>query len=200
MKYCAIDIDDVLGSFSAVLNPALNKTFKRDIPVESWLNFNMTPLYDINSEQFFDVIISQGLLSQMLPYADTRQALQRLKDAGYAIVLITSRGYHPQALELTKAWLAEHRLPYLDLIIKPEGITKAEASRLAYPKGFEFMVDDFPANLDHMGQAGMAKHLVLIDQPWNRDRIDYKNGNNRFSSLGQYVETLLGLEMSVQFA
>ena len=200
MKYCAIDIDDVLGPFSAVLNPALNKTFNRKIPVESWVNFNMTPLYGITSEQFFEVIIKQDLLSQMVPYPDTRRALQRLRDEGYHIVLITSRGYHPDALALTLAWLKVHDLPFDDLIIKPEGITKAEAAKDRYPKGFEFMVDDFESNLDHMKEAGMARTLILIDQPWNKARSDYQFGKNRFKSLGQFVEKLLAHEIVAQMA
>jgi len=200
MKYCAIDLDDVCGSLAAVLNPALNKTFNRDIPVESWLSFCMFPLYDITIEQFFDVIISQKLLSKMMPFADTRRALQRLRDAGYKVVLITSRGYHPDALALTMAWLKEHDLPFHDLIIKPEGVTKAQAAKDLYPSGFEFMVDDFDSNLDHMRDAKMARDLILIDQPWNRTRTDYHAGKNRYKSLGQYVDRLLEHENVAQMA
>jgi hypothetical protein len=35
-KPYAIDIDDVLGSLSALLNPALNKRFNRNIPLSAW--------------------------------------------------------------------------------------------------------------------------------------------------------------------
>lgn len=200
MKYCAIDIDDVLGSLSAVLNPALNQAFNRNIPVESWLSFCMFPLYDITIEQFFDVIINQNLLNKMLPYPDTRRALQRLRDEGYKVVLITSRGYHPDALELTLAWLKAHDLPFHDLIVKPEGITKAQAAKIKYPDGFVFIVDDFDSNLDHMKEDGMARESILIDQPWNRTRADYQFGKNRFKSLGQFVEKLLEHENVAQLA
>ncbi|MBD8089297.1 hypothetical protein IFT48_04820 [Pseudomonas fluorescens] len=200
MKYCAIDMDDVLGSFSAVLCPALNQAFKRKLSVDNWLNFNMTGLYGITFEQFFDVIISQDLLSKMVPYPDTRRALSRLRDAGYIIVLITSRGYHPDALALTQAWLKAHDLAYDHLIIKPEGLSKAQAAKPYYPQGFEFVVDDFDENLDHMREAGMAKELILIDQPWNRARKDFETGHNRYASLGKFVERLLQQENLLEMA
>ncbi|RMV37480.1 hypothetical protein ALP12_200461 [Pseudomonas savastanoi pv. phaseolicola] len=62
------------------------------------------------------------------------------------------------------------------------------------------MVDDFESNLDHMKEAGMARTLILIDQPWNRARSDYQIGKNRFKSLGQFVEKLLGHEIVAQLA
>lgn len=200
MKFCAIDIDDVLGSFSAVLNPALNRTFKRNVSVEQWTDFVMTAHYDISHQQFHDVIIDQDLLSSIVPYTGTKRALTLLRQAGLGVVLITSRGYHPRGLEVTKAWLTKHDLPYDDLIIKPEGMTKAQAAAEKYPGGFAFMVDDYEPNLDQMGFAGMARELALIDEPWNRANQDFAWGKNRYSSLEQFVEKYLSLAQTAQYA
>lgn len=182
-KPYAIDIDDVLGSLSQLLNPALNKRFNRAIPLSGWHTFNITSLYDISLEQFLDVIVEQSLLSAIAPYPGVKEALRRVRAAGHAVVLITSRGYHPGAYEITQAWLNKHDLYFDHLIVVPEGLSKAQAAIGAYPDGFELMADDYPPNLDKMKEAGLVKTILLIDQPWNQDREDLVLGKNRFRSL-----------------
>jgi len=186
-KPYAIDIDDVLGSLSALLNPALNKRFNRNIPLSAWSTFNVTSLYDITLEEFFEVIEGEQLISKIKPYPGVQAALKRLRAAAHPIVLITSRGYHSDGYQLTERWLNQNNFFYDHLIVVPEGLSKAQAAIGYYPGGFEAMVDDYPPNLDKMKEAGLVTRTALIDQPWNQDRADFVLHKNRFKSLVDFL-------------
>ena len=182
-KPFALDIDDVQGNLSQVMQPVLNQRFGKNVPLSSWSTFNITSLYEITLEQFLDTIIEENLLQRMAAYPGIKETLKRIKASGKKIVDVTSRGYHPDGLAITQFWLNQNDLYYDDLIIVPEGQSKAQAVAARYPQGFELMVDDYPPNLDKMQDAGLVEKVYLIDKPWNQDRPDFILGKNRFTSL-----------------
>ncbi|KQN62806.1 5' nucleotidase, NT5C type [Pseudomonas sp. Leaf58] len=199
-KPFAIDVDDVLGNLSEVMNPVLNRRFNKQIPVAAWSTFNISGLYGITVEQFLEVIIEEKLLEQMQPYPGVKEALRRIKTSGRDVVLVTSRGYHPVGQKLTETWLNQHDLYSDGLIIVPEGLSKAQAVVGRYPKGFEIMVDDYPPNLDKMKAAGLVDEVYLIDKPWNQDRPEFVMGHNRFLSLVDALRHHFHLEKGLDFA
>ena len=199
-KPFAIDVDDVLGNLSDVMNPVLNRRFNKQIPVEAWSTFDISGLYGITVEQFLEVIIEEKILEQMRPYPGVKEALRRIKTSGRDAVLVTSRGYHPTGQALTERWLNQDDLYCDDLIIVPEGLSKAQAVVGRYPDGFEIMVDDYPPNLDKMKAAGLVDTVYLIDKPWNQDRPDFVMGRNRFRTFVDALSHHLKLEMAVDFA
>lgn len=198
-KPFAIDIDDVLGNLSEVMNPVLNRRFNKQIPIEAWSTFEISGLYGITVEQFLEVIIEEKLLEKMRPYPGVKEALRRIKTSGRDVVLVTSRGYHPIGEELTEKWLNQDDLYSDDLIIVPEGLSKAQAVVGRYPEGFEIMVDDYPPNLDKMKEAGLVNTVYLIDKPWNQDRQEFAMGRNRFHSLVDALSYHFQLERTVDF-
>jgi uncharacterized HAD superfamily protein len=182
-KPFAIDIDDVMGSLSNVMNPVLNRLFGKEIPLSGWITFNITSLYDITLDQFLGAIIEEKLLQAIIPYPGVSEALKRIKASGRNVVPVTSRGYHPDGLAITERWMNQHDLYRDDLIVVPEGLSKAQAVADRYPNGFEIMVDDYPPNLDKMRDAGLVEKTYLIDKPWNQDRLDFVWGKTRFATL-----------------
>lgn len=190
MKPFAVDLDDVVGVLKHALFASLNSRFPHVQPPESWTTFNVADLYGITLKQFLDAIIEDGLLSSIPLAEGALAALKAIKESGRPIVLITSRGYHPDAYAVTKAWLELNGVPYDDLIIVPEGMNKAQAAAARYPGGFLYMIDDYPKNLDDMKAAGLVSHTILINQPWNQTRTDFRLGVSRFDSLHSFVEHL----------
>ncbi len=189
-KPFAIDIDDVIADLSEVLHPCLSKRYSNITPVDQWSDFNLAKMFGFNYRSFLEHIIEDNLLLTANPIAGSVQALKMIKDSGAQIVLITSRGYHPNAMEVTKQWLDMHDIPYDDLIIVQEGETKAQASVNKYPNGFQYMIDDNVFNLKHMKDANLTRKTVLIDRPWNQSEYDYKIGSSRFKSLTCFVNSL----------
>lgn len=190
MKPFAIDIDDVLAKFADAMWRCLCARYDNVKPVAQWDTFLWADINGVSYEDFISHIISDNLLTDCLPIPGAVRAMQNIQRAGHPIVLITARGYHPEAYELTKAWLVRHEIPFDDLIIVPSGKTKAEAAIGKYPKGFAFMIDDNADNLDHMREAGLVSNPILIDQPWNQSRNDFKMGASRFKTISDFVFSL----------
>jgi 5'(3')-deoxyribonucleotidase len=190
LKPFAIDLDDVIGPLSAVLCPALNKLSGISMSVSDWHRYDIYNHYGVGYDKFIECIIRNQLLANMPICPTAVDALKAIRDSGRRVVVMTSRGYHPGAREITHDWLACNGAVIDDLIIVPDGMSKGATARLHYPQGFEVMIDDHATNLDSMVEHEMALSTVLIDRPWNKYREDYLFGENRFENLGAYVSSL----------
>ncbi|WP_338924214.1 hypothetical protein V0M98_39020 (plasmid) [Pseudomonas silesiensis] len=188
MKPIAIDVDDVIAELKHALYASLKKRYPNVEEPSQWSRFDIHVRYGIPIKEFLSIILEDNLLATIPMVRGALKAMHALKDSGRPLVLITSRGYAPPAI--TNAWLNAQGAPYDDLIIVPEGKTKAEAAITRYPEGFLYMIDDYPKNLDDMKSAGLVKNTVLIDQPWNQHRQDYRAGVSRFDSLESFVMSL----------
>lgn len=193
-KPYAIDVDDVLGALSSVLAPELNRISGKELEVSQWHTFNCEELYGIGQDALLNCIIENDLLTVMAPVPGASESMQRLQEAGKRLVLVTARGYHPQALSVTEQWLNTHHIPFDDLIIVPEGMSKGQCTQALYPKGFALMVDDHATNLDSMNDAKMADRTILIDRPWNQHRDDYVLGSQRFTGMDHFTRLYLQLQ------
>jgi 5'(3')-deoxyribonucleotidase len=189
-KPFAVDIDDVLGYLGQLLNASLNTMTGRAVSFDEWSHYRVFEFYGIGVEQFLNRIIDEQLLTTMTPCEGAQQALASIQQAGSDVVLITARGYHPQAEAVTLEWLDRHGMPFDDLIVVPEGQSKGEVAKRRYPKGFSVMIDDNDSNLDSMKSFGLVQQTILVDKPWNRSRDDYRHGINRFNGLHQFIENL----------
>lgn len=190
MKPFAVDIDDVLARFAEAVHKALCARYPNIKPVSQWNTFLWSDINDVPYDDFVRVMIEDKLLTECVPVPGAVLAMQKIRASGATIVLITARGYHPMGYELTHAWLTHHGIPFDDLIIVPKGQTKAQAAVGKYPKGFLYMIDDNADNLDHMRDAGLLSNPILIDQPWNQDRKDFKIGASRFKTISDFVFSL----------
>lgn len=190
MKPFAIDIDDVLARFADAIHRSLCTRYPNIKPVAQWNSFLWAEINNIPYDDFIQMMIDDNLLATCVPVPGAAHAMQSIRDSGASLVLITARGYHPQGYELTQAWLNHHGIPFDDLIVVPNGLNKAQAAIGKYPKGFTYMIDDNADNLDHMRDAGLVSNPILIDQPWNQERKDFKMGSSRFKTLSDFVFSL----------
>jgi uncharacterized HAD superfamily protein len=190
MKPFGIDIDDVLAKFAPKMHACLNSRYPGIKPVSEWDTFFWSEINGIPYDSFIQHIIEDDLLTTCEAIPSAVRAMNTIRDSGHQIVLITSRGYHPRAYELTHAWLTRNNIPFDDLVIVPAKHTKAQATIGKYPKGFMYMIDDNADNLDDMKEAGLVTNTILIDQPWNQSRKDYKAGISRFQTLSDFVFAL----------
>lgn len=182
MKPFAIDIDDVLADLSSDLYLSLKKRYPEVTPVSDWSTYSFISRFNISQDDFLQHIIDDNLLTTIAPIEGAAAAMRDLKRAGAKLVMITSRGYHPNAYSVTERWLSKHSIPCDDLIIVPSGQTKDQASKKRYPKGFHIMLDDHAKNLIDMDKAGMIDRAALIDMPWNKSFSDFIMGESRFET------------------
>lgn len=189
-KPIAIDIDDVIADLSTDLHLSLAKRYDFVTPVSTWSSYSYTVDLGVPYDDFLQHIIDDNLLKNLRPIPGAAEALRGLKKAGADLVMITSRGYHPDAYSITEEWLVRNEMTFDDLIIVPHGETKSQAAKLYYPKGFQLMADDYAKNLKDMRAAGLLGRAVLIDMPWNRSQSEYRMNSSRFHSLIDMVEEM----------
>jgi 5'(3')-deoxyribonucleotidase len=131
LKPFAIDLDDVIGPLSAVMCPALNALSGMSMAVSEWHRYDIYNVYGVNYDQFVDCIISNQLLEKMPICPTASKALKAIRAASHPVVILTKRGYHPDADEITRDWLARNGAPYDDLIIVPDGTKVVKTTCLA---------------------------------------------------------------------
>lgn len=91
---------------------------------------------------------------------DAKAQLERLRDAGHTIVLITDRNFGESgkpSRDHTSEWLFENEIPY-DEIHFTSNKSSVEV---------DFHIDDKPQNVVEMANAGVD--AWMLDCPWNHD-------------------------------
>lgn len=178
-KTLGFDIDDVIADFWDIGIQIFNRKYGASASKADFVTFEaMNEIYNIDYPEFYKTIIEEGLLEQMKPYSNVPEIMQDIYSRGHEIVLITSRSFHPDSYNVTKAFLDRNEIPFHKLHIKENGKSKADYIE----KGMYSFVDDLPANLHDVKASNKVKNLVLIDQPWNRDNNDFV----RYSALDHF--------------
>ena len=115
--------------------------------------------------RFWRMGVEDGVIYGQGPAIEgARDALWYLSDAEWHITLATNRlskfGLHRQVIDNTTQWLREANIPYRSLaFISNKGI-----------QGAKFGLDDNPANVQQMAEAGM--HAMLFSAPHNTNVND----------------------------
>lgn len=112
------------------------------------------------------------------PYPGTREAMQRLTDAGHELHIVTDRFFGSRGCEeVTRKWLTRHGLPFHALTLTGD--------KAAIPA--DFAVDDRPLNYAALRNAGVDAYLFI--RSWN----DCYPAAQRVGSLGEFVDVVLGV-------
>ena len=88
---------------------------------------------------------------------------------GYEIHFITAR--QEEAEEVTRDWLAKHKIPYSSLTVIGYGNNKGPKIKAL---GLNYFVDDFVENVDAALEYDdrLRGNTFIVDKPWNRDYIN----------------------------
>lgn len=182
-----MDLDEVIFDFVGVCMPRLNDRMGMNATREDFTEYLwMKTVFGLPSPDMFDFIIQQKLFEQAEPIKGSLAAVRKISKSGDHISLITSRGFHPEAWGVTEASLARHDVPYDRLIIVESGVPKSSY----FNEPVDFFVDDHFDNHVSMIDAGMSKHNILIDNPWNSKRPGtqaYESSIERMNSLAELV-------------
>lgn len=149
-----------------------------------WREFDrydmFAPYMDVG--RFHQMLLDNRVLETCPADEGAVETVRAIREAGAKVAVVTSRGFHPRALEVTQTWMAERDIEVDHLSIVPLGHTKVEAlSRL--PGQLLGYVDDYLVHLDSV--SGLARErgtdLYVIDRPWNQ-------GDDRFGRLGSALD------------
>lgn len=180
------DVDDVVADFWSVATPIFNRKYGVESKKEDHISFSsLEDIYGINYSEFFRTVLEEGVLEQMIPYQGVPEIMRNISEAGHSIVLVTSRSYHPDALEVTSTFFKKNDIPYNELYIKEDGKNKSDY----LPHGTHFFLDDLPSNLNEIEASGKVQNLGLISQPWNKSERSF----DRYRNLSDFYQRQIAL-------
>lgn len=160
------DIDDVLAEFWGTVLPAMNNYYRKNVKKEHFTDYTKVgEAFGIDQTEFLRFIVDYGLLNLMQP-TQMKHSINNDYAKGNHITVISSRDYHPEALDITDYWLRQNGINYDDLHIS--GKTK----KSEFVDLVDIVYDDHSKNIDDFFDSGvMSKDGVgfIIDQPWNKN-------------------------------
>ena len=168
----AVDLDGCMYPFISVF--ARNLAWDHGIEISYPTSWDFYKSFGWTGKQFVEEMVRQindrNLFNSSEPIWGSVKAMQALQDAGFRIIIQTSRlyeGAEAAAVAQTKAWLDLFDFPYDSL-----HITGSEYKSL---DGIDYAFDDAPHNYDFYTNNGVT--CVLVDQPWNQGIYGLRSDN-----------------------
>lgn len=173
LKLSLFDMDDTLCNMREPLARCLNEATGKDI---HWTDFNKFDMflshYGLESDQAFKHMMDYGVIEQCKIEPHAKEVLQAFVDHGHQIDVVTSRGWHPRARQLTEDFIQTHNLPITNLRVLPQRMSKAEYLNANFnynDRPISFFVDD---NIDHVSAVAnkcFVRFPTLVHRPWNNE-------------------------------
>ena len=165
-----IDIDNVISNFDIVL---FDEFLKHDKELRNTgvLNPNLymtKGMFDWTSEEL-DCFYQENIerIAKSLDVIDeAKETIQRLKDEGNTIIIITSRdnGDYTHPYEMTYEWLNKKAIVFDELILVH---TPLEKVGVIQDKHIDIMIDDSIKVCAGLIKVGIP--AILMDTPYNRN-------------------------------
>lgn len=160
-----LDLDDVLANLRQSLYEALHRVSGVDRHWSDWTHYDLRRHFPPVAHELDRVLIEQRALESCAPEPGAAELTRTLRARGVAVAIVTARGWHPQARELTRQWLHDHGIAFDRLDVVALGGNKVEiTSRM---EQVALAVDDHPAHVDRYRQSGLP--VLMMDRPWNRE-------------------------------
>jgi len=178
----AFDCDNVLCDLIPGLSDACSRFTGISLEPDEWIHYDHFINVGMTLSDLLRAIIDHKILERAPPYAGVVDAILLAREQGFAVALITARGYHPHGDPITLSWLKEFGMEFDHVILVDINETKAEALKsldnvVAY-------IDDYLPHLHDLEIANAGVPLFLMDQPWNREDSKFQ----RVFSVHEYVE------------
>lgn len=158
-----LDCDDVLINLRVSLFKAIEKEYGVDI--------SNTPSYDlhnmlgINIKQFFECLLKHKAVETSFLDLGVMQSIDYMKQH-YNLVMVSARGWHPKAEELTRETLNSCDIELDDYIFLKPGQEKFKVIHERLGKCY-LIIDD---HYNHCYQAllsGAVTKAIIPRRPWN---------------------------------
>ncbi|MBK7949997.1 MAG: hypothetical protein IPK00_14895 [Deltaproteobacteria bacterium] len=172
-----VDIDDVLSATIERLVDLLDELHARRVDIEHVRDFDLMRPFGLDEEgirRFMDVAHRDEVIESFAPHEGAVSVLERWKQAGHAITLVTGRP--PITTHASRRWLATHRMPHdalhhLDKWGRPSW-NDAGLPALRFEDlpafGFELAVEDSLSTAVRLVEE-LELPVALMDRPWNRE-------------------------------
>ena len=163
-----LDLDSVLCNTEVALDKYLCEELGVSLDWENEVHqYKIEYLPRITDDQkkkIMEIIDSGALFKDLYPYNYAEHATKKLKNEGFAIVIITSRS--EKLRSMTMDWLAEYDISY-DMLYMTHSTTKYEIIQNLKIKSFvEDRFDTLEMIVDRCGVLDYG--LYVVNQHWNK--------------------------------
>ena len=174
-----IDFDDVICETALYFTKLAKELFGIELPYSEVQFFNLKKSFNLNDEQYDELMKAGHIPENLLAYAETPGASKTINkwiDAGAEVYVITGRPF--DAYEPSRGWLDEHGLDRVPLKCVDkygrenfnEGCTYSMTLNELYDMTFDLAIEDSPAAFEHVMHFENCK-IAVFDRPWNKSAI-----------------------------
>lgn len=178
----AFDCDGILSNLVPGMSMMCQEVSGKKCDPSEWIDYGHYTNLGMTDKQYLDGLVSYKVLETATAHYGAAEAITRAIAEGCAIALITARGFHPNAEDVTRAWLEQNGIHVDYLILVGPNETKIKAL-LSLPNVIAY-VDDYLSHLESLTAAEMSIPLFLMDQPWNREDKKF----SRVHSVHEFVD------------
>lgn len=182
-----VDSDDVLVSCAPLMNALLNQ-IGGQASVEDYTSYDFPSFHGLTNNEMKAAVDADKTFLKMELLPKAREAMKLLKDNGYEVRIITSRGAFKDALSLTLQYYLKQDVLFDSIDIVDPRIEKKSDIYSKYLRDgvTTILFDDSIANLEDALSVNVKP--LCIRQPWNEQdplKVD------RFDSFYDAVTSLL---------
>lgn len=171
-----IDFDDVLCETAKYFTKIAKDLFGIDVPYREVQFFNLKKTFNLNDEQYEEMMRAGHLPENLLNYEETPKASETINkwvDRGHEVFIITGRPSN--SYEPSRRWLDEHKLNRVPLFCVDkygretcgQDYTYNMTLAQLYNMAFDFAIEDSPAAFEHVNHFKDCK-VAVFNRPWNR--------------------------------
>ncbi len=179
-----VDFDDCICETARSFSTLAMEMFGKNVPYENIRFFELDKTFELNEEQFVQLMTRGHLPEVLLSYEETPGAskvINEWSEAGHEVSIITGRPF--SAYEPSRLWLDNHGLRNIPLYCLDkygrDGFIKNNDFNLKlddyYRMSFDYAVEDSPKAFKFFDHLPDLK-VMVFDRPWNRE-CEFPNGN-----------------------
>lgn len=193
-----IDFDDVICETAQYFTVLAKELFGIELPYSQVQFFNLKKTFDLNDDQYEELMKAGHLPKNLLAYEETPGASKTINkwiDEGHEVSIITGRPF--DAYEPSRKWLDQHGLERVPLFCVDKygrenfnhGYSFSMTLEQLYSLTFDFAIEDSPAAFEHVLHFEGCK-VAVFDRPWN-SQAEFPNENFVRCDSWQEIDSLL---------
>lgn len=174
-----IDFDDVICETAKHFTVIAKELFGIDVPYRQVQFFNLKKTFELNDEQYDELMRVGHLPENLLSYEETPYASETINkwvDAGHEVSIITGRPFN--SYEPSRKWLDEHQLERVPLYCVDkygrESVVQNSTYNMTlkqlYDLTFDLAIEDSPAAFEHVMHFDNCK-VAVFNRPWNINEV-----------------------------
>ncbi|MDJ0781388.1 MAG: bifunctional metallophosphatase/5'-nucleotidase [Desulfosarcinaceae bacterium] len=174
MAHLYVDVDDVLTDSAGTYLSIVAREFGKTASLADMVTFDLQQSFGLSANEYsrlVEIAHRPEEILGMAPCPGALETLERWKQAGHRIHIVTGRPTH--TLETSQQWLMDHAVDYDSFTIVDKYQRPNMDPSIAMPlselqkMSFSLAVEDSASMATYLSEE-MATPVALLDRPWNQ--------------------------------